>query len=348
MSRASVAHRPRWVWAAALVLLPLDECRLGATSPPAGSDRPTPFAASAATAIEVGVEALLETSQTRDRIEVLQVLALDSASPAFGGYSGMVLDAGGESLLAVSDRGTWLSLGLDHDADGRLTAVFAARIAPILDAAGEAVEGRMARDAESLTASANGWIVGFEGEHRLWRYAPADRRLGDHRAWPLRAPRGIRHAETNSGLEAVTALPDGRLLAIAEEPIGGGGTLEGWIGGDSRRWRRLRLPLRGAFRPTSLAALPNGDAILVERSFEPAEGVRIRISRLAAAGLRPRATLARDLLAELDESLPVDNFEASDARIDSDGKVLLYLLADDNFSNRQRTLLMQVRLPGGG
>jgi len=38
--------------------------------------------------------------------------------------------------------------------------------------------------------------------------------------------------------------------------------------------------------------------------------------------------------------LTIDNFEGIAARRLSDGRVRLYVISDDNFSGRQRTLLM--------
>ncbi len=42
-------------------------------------------------------------------------LNLFAKSRHFGGYSGLILDSSGTTLLAVSDAGTWLRANLDYD-----------------------------------------------------------------------------------------------------------------------------------------------------------------------------------------------------------------------------------------
>lgn len=299
-----------------------------------------------ARAIEVTATALLDAPRAVDRIEIRQVLALVSSDPAFGGYSGLVTVDDGAMFLATSDRGTWLHLVLADDATGRIERALSARVAPILDPNGHAVEGRMANDAESLIAIDEGFVVGFEGAHRLWRYACSAEALLECTPTKLRSPRAIRLAEENSGFEAVARLADGRLLAIAEELFDRRGHLRGWVASrPGARWRDVTLPAEGAFRPTSLVGLENGDAVLVERSYSRAEGVRVRISRLIGEDIRPGRALERDVLAHLDESLPIDNLEAAHAVADPEGGTTLYVISDDNFSARQRTLLLEIRLP---
>lgn len=296
--------------------------------------------------IEIRATRLLEQPRTVDRIEIRQVLELESDDPAFGGYSGLTIADGGSPFLAVSDRGTWLRLALADDADGRIGRVASAQAAPILDPSGAAVVGRMANDAESLITIDGAFVVGFEGAHRLWRYPCAGDAIFDCKPSPMRSPRDIRKADENNGFEAVAQLADGRLMILAEELLDRRGRLRGWIAArPGARWRGITLPAEGEFRPTSLVGLENGDAVLIERKFSPEEGVRIRISRFARGDIRPGRTLQREVLAILDESLPNDNLEAAHAIVDADGRTTLYVISDDNFSERQRTLLFEIGLP---
>ena len=46
------------------------------------------------------------------------------------------------------------------------------------------------------------------------------------------------------------------------------------------------------------------------------------------------------LIAELTLPLNIDNFEGISTRSDVNGGVIIYLISDDNFNSRQRTLLM--------
>jgi hypothetical protein len=98
------------------------------------------------------------------------------------------------------------------------------------------------------------------------------------------------------------------------------------------------------FVPTGAAVLPTGDVLVLERRFSWIGGLASRISRLAAAEIRPGATLAGREIAVLQTPVLHENFEtiAAAAR---DGETLIYLLSDDNYLPLlQRTLLVMFAL----
>ena len=301
--------------------------------------------------LEIEATPLFDAPQVIERLEIRQVLHLRSEDPGFGGLSGMVVAPDGATVLTVSDRGDWLHLQLSYADDGRIAGIPSATIGPILTPSGRPVEGRMEHDAESMIMLGDSYVVGFEGDHRLWRYACTGDDVFACRPTVQRPPRAIRRAGENNGFEAVATLADGRVLILAEELIDRRGRLRGWISAprtgnqDAKRWRAINLPVDGAYRPTSLIGLANGDAVLVERSYSAEEGVRIRISKLAGDSIRPGRTLTRDVIARLDDSLaPVDNLEAGHAIVDAAGNTTIFVISDDNFSDRQRTLLFELRL----
>ena len=88
------------------------------------------------------------------------------------------------------------------------------------------------------------------------------------------------------------------------------------------------------YRITGLDRDPAGDGwFVIERSFRPPGDVRARVRRMAPDGnLGP-------VLITLQQPGTVDNFEGI-AAVTTPGGVRLYLLSDDNFSDRQRTLLL--------
>lgn len=265
--------------------------------------------------------------------EILGILELRSGERWFGGLSGMVLD--GDRLVAVNDAGHWLSLRLDIDDSGRPLAVARLEIAPLGGLDGSKADG----DAEELVATADGLVVAFERRHRLWLYPHG--LSGPPR--PLAAPQGFSRMPANGGAEAVAALPGGELLVIAEEDEGG--LSPAWIGRPGA-WRRLAYRHHGEFRPTGAATLPDGDILVVERRFSWLGGVAMRLVRLDAAAIRDGATLEGGEVALLEPPLLVDNFEAVAVRPRAlDGRLVAYLLSDDNFQPLQSTLLMAVLLP---
>jgi hypothetical protein len=299
-------------------------------------------------ALRVEASAVIDSEVAIGALRLVAAFELTSDDPDFGGYSGMELAPDAQRLIAVSDRGSWLSLPLTHDEAGRLTGIGMGTLGPLLNTDGQPTEGRMENDAEELVDLGDSWLVAFEGQHRLWQYHGED---GVHGmagvtgvAKPFLHPRALRHAEKNGGMEAVAQLANGRLLIISESFLDRKKHLRGWIGGFGSRWQRVSLEKTGDFEPTSLAPLPGGDLLLLERSYSPARGVHIRLSRLRADTLEPGAHLVAEELARMDSRHPSDNFEASASRTGSNGETLIYLLSDDNFSQNQRTLLLQLVL----
>ncbi len=268
----------------------------------------------------------------------------------FGGFSGMAVGADGRRLAAVTDRGWWLLAELEHDADGTLLGLGSARLGPLREVDGAPVEGRERRDAEELVVlPGRGYLVTFEGDHRASLYSGslAEAAPPDGLPEPFPHPREIAAQDMNEGMEAAALLADGRLLIFAESRPGAE-VIPGWIGDPGVAavgWLPLSLASTGAFQPTGAAALPSGDVLLLERSYSEEQGVKARLSILGgrlAAGNR----LVSQELGRLEPPLTVDNMESVATRRGPGGEVLIYLLSDDNFNDRQRTLLLQFELLG--
>lgn len=256
---------------------------------------------------------------------------LTSGDPRFGGLSGLWIARGGERLTAVSDRGTLWLAEPEHADDGTLIGLSAWR----------AVEPGMmpgdptGRDAEALAATGGDLVIAYEGTHRLRRVpldAPASR------AAPLPTPPGLGEAH-NRGMEALVALPDGALLAIAEGVRTPGGDLAAWLIEDDRAELLAYAPAPG-FAPTGADRLEDTIYVL-ERRFSLLEGLAARVVALDTAEIRPGARLVGRELGVLRPPAISENFEAIAARRGPGGGVLLYLLSDDNFIALLRSLLLQ-------
>jgi len=207
------------------------------------------------------------------------------------------------------------------------------------------VEGRERYDAEELVELPGRFIVTFEGDHRLFDYAAEGEPAapcGRPREMP--APEGLSAADDNEGMEAVTPLADGRLLVFSEDLRDDRGDIVGWVGGEDG-WKALSLVPTETFVPTSAATFPDGDVLLLERSYsEETKVTRVRLSRIAAGSIAGGARLAGDELALLSPPRTVDNMEAVAIRQVDDDTLLIYVLSDDNYSATQRTLLMEFEL----
>jgi hypothetical protein len=275
-------------------------------------------------------------------VVLLTTLELEGDHAAFGGLSGLELGPDGKTLYVVSDRGHWLKVRLRLAADGRLEGFDGWCLAPLLDTRGTPVKKSL-RDAESISRlSGGGWLVGFEWEHRIWRYDSLD---GPAR--PFTSPTGLEGAPGNGGLESLTVLQDGRVLAISEHYRQTDLNLRGWLLQDGS-WHDVSYVTGGDYVPTDLAIIePSGDVFVLERAFVPVLGNRVRIRRIEAGRIVPGARLDPPEIASFGPPLTVDNFEGlAAARHPATGATLLYLVSDDNFSGTQRTLLYQLQLAG--
>ncbi len=265
-------------------------------------------------------------------------LELASDHPHFGGLSGLLLEPDGAGLLAVSDDGHWVSARIRLDDRGFLIGLEDAEIDVLHDPDNRPVTGKRAGDAEALTRLGDGTsLVAFEQEHRIWRYPAGPGGLGQAaQAFP--PPPGVDRLKGNNGLEALTKLPDDRLLALTEDD-GDTPTIPGFLWQDGQ-WSDIALVRRRPYLPTGATVLPSGDVLLLERRFSLLGGLGITIRRIPLAEIRPGATLDGEILAELSPPMIYDNMEGIAAQPEPGGGVRIYVISDDNFNVAQRTLLM--------
>ncbi len=265
-------------------------------------------------------------------------LELASNNPRFGGLSGLILEPDGKGLLAVSDDGHWVSARLRLNDRGFLVGLEDAEIDMLRDPDNRPLASKRAGDAEALTRLGDGTnLVAFEQKHRIWRYPAGPGGLGQAaQAFP--PPPALERFEGNNGLEALTELPDGRLLAMTEDN-GGAPTIPGFLWQDGQ-WSEIALVRRPPYLPTGATVLPSGDVLILERRFSLLGGLGITIRRIPLAEIEPGATLEGELLAELSPPMIYDNMEGIAALAEPGGGVRIYVISDDNFNVAQRTLLM--------
>jgi hypothetical protein len=263
-------------------------------------------------------------------------LALRSPDERLGGLSGLLVRPDGGAFTAISDNGYWIGANLIHDEDGNLADIAGMTITPMHAPGGQLLRRGVEHDAEALARAPEGGIfVGFERDHRLWRYEePGGLPV------PTQEPAELGEQPSSEGLEALTTLADNRLLALSEGLKTEGGVV-GWVRDAAGRWSRLTWRTGEGFRPTGAATLPDGDVLVLERRFLPPAA---RFRRIASAEIAPGAVLEGQRIARLEGTLTVDNMEGIDALRSSDGKVLIYVVSDDNYSPLQTTLLMMFEL----
>ena len=275
---------------------------------------------------------------------LLSAFRLESKDKRFGGLSGLAVGTDGK-LYAVSDNGYWISAKMVTDPNGVLSDLIDWRIASILTATKTPVNGAM-RDAEALAVTRDGsFLVAFEGNHRIWRYNPPPQTFESAPiAMPI--PAAIARAPSNGGIEGLTMLSDGRLLALTEEFENPDGSFKGWVINNGRFAELSYVPADG-FRVTDCAALNNGDVLVLERRYVPFGILSARLTLVKANSLQAGAKLIGKELLKIEQPLAVENFEGIAAQHSSKGTII-YIVSDDNYGRFQQTLLLQFLLPNTG
>ena len=278
-------------------------------------------------------------------------LVLTSPSRHFGGWSGLVMEADGRSLLAISDVGVWLTADIAYDGK-RPTGLTQARVGPLLGRDGRPLEAKREQDSEAVTliegTLARGTLlIGFERMHRIGRFEIRDRVVRAPSGY-LKMPPEASRMQQNQGIEALTVLQAGPLrgspIAFAERFTRGSGYHTGWI------WvrgepQRIHLQDIDGFNITDAAGLPDGGLLVLERYYRWTTGVKMRIRHLAAAEIVPGARLTGRTLLEADSDYEIDNMEGMALHRGSRGEVVVSLISDDNFNHfLQRTVFLQFAL----
>ena len=271
-------------------------------------------------------------------------VSMSANSANFGGWSDLHVSPDGRTLTTISDLGSWLTATIDYDSKGNLVGLSRGRIGSLRGLDGRPLTNKIEADAEAMAPLPDGsWLVSFERQHRIWRYPSLD-----GTPVPINPPPDFERQPENGGVEAMAGLSDGRVIAISEEYSPTPGAVAGWIGqpGPDGRyaWQTFNYPKIADFNPTAMTPLPGGGFVLLERAFDMARGVRVRVMRMEAADVQPGATAKPRELARLVSPMVVDNLEGVAASKGPRGETLVWLISDDNFNPLQRNLLLLFEL----
>lgn len=291
------------------------------------------------------------TPPANEHLEWRGGLVLTSPSPQFGGWSGLLMDPEGKRFLALSDSGAWMTGEVTYEGH-RPRGLSAARIGALRDQAGEPLRTQNDRDSEAITLASGTLaqgeaLVAFERNSRIARVD-----IGPDGVSPIKAllpiPQDARNVG-NNGFEAILRLEAGAhvgaIVAFLEHPLPGENLHRGWIwiGGVPAALRVAGVSDHGI---TDAVSLPDGSVLMLERRYRPADGVRIRLRRVAADAVVPGGTVEGEVLLEADEgTAEIDNLEALAVTRTTDGETVVTIMSDDNFNlPAQRTLFLQFTL----
>lgn len=270
-----------------------------------------------------------------------------SDQPLYGALSSIRFREDGETFVGVLDTGHFLTGRIERDGEGKLSGIADANIAAMLDSKGQEYARKYMVDAEGLSLRGSHAYVSFEQRHRIDVFdldqLNAAKPIG---SLPHLIPTSELRA--NGGIETLAQAPQdsplkGALVAIAEQSVDQDGNLYAAI---------LEGPLKGQFKVTKRddfavtdgTFLPNGDLLLLERRFNFAHGVGMRIRRVKAETIRPGALVDGELLLDAGMSYQIDNMEGIDAVQMPDGSTHLFVVSDNNHSFLQRNLMLEFKL----
>ncbi len=279
--------------------------------------------------------------------EFLGGLEMVSPERLFGSLSSIRFRDDHTHFVGVLDTGHWMTGRIEREASGKLSGLADVEIATMRNGVGQSFEGKGFMDAEGVALHGDRVLVSFEQQHRVDSYPdPGFETSRATGTMPL--PFQRKQLRANRGFETVAVSPmdsplKGGTLIVAERSLDDDGNayaaiLDGPLKG------KLTLSHYGDFDATDGAFLPNGDLLLLERRFNMAEGIGMRIRRIKSSDIRPGAVMDGEILMQSDFSDQIDNMEGLDAFSAADGTTHVIIVSDDNHSILQRNLMLEFRL----
>ncbi|MEL7429208.1 MAG: esterase-like activity of phytase family protein [Pseudomonadota bacterium] len=282
------------------------------------------------------------SNQTRfGALEFLGGLVLTSDHTEFGGLSGIRFDGDGRAVM-VTDKARVITADLARDGT-RPAALNNARITRIKATNGRTITGAGDKDAEALEIAGSSYFVGFERNDRVMRFTrKADALVADPGYLVDFNPESF---PDNKGAEAAALDPkSGNLFVFAELALDENGDHRGYVISRGKVIKNLTVTMRNGFSLTDAAFLPDGDLILLERYFNPFTGVFMRMRRIKSETIASGDVLDGEILIDVSYSHEIDNMEGLAIGPIDAGRTRLTIVSDDNFSARQRTLLLEFML----
>lgn len=277
-------------------------------------------------------------------LEFVGGLEMTSPSRDFGALSAFRFLKPGSDFIGVADTGFWFFGTVTHDADKRPSGIANFRMQQMVDASGEPIDTKWEVDAEGLAVKDGIATVGFERDQRVAQFRiDPDNMKAPFRQLDFLVP--ARELRQNRGFETVThANPYGQhaggLVVVSERSLDKSGNVYAAIIEGPHKGV-FTVKRNGDFDITDGAFLPDGDLLLLERSFSMARGVKMRLRRIYGESVEKGAVADGPVLVEADMGYQIDNMEGLDVWTRDDGALMVSLVSDDNHSILQRNLYLE-------
>ncbi|MDO9525831.1 MAG: esterase-like activity of phytase family protein [Gemmobacter sp.] len=251
-----------------------------------------------------------------------------------GGVSAIHVYDDGVRFLALSDRGRLISGRFIRDAQGRIASVTVDAIHALKGTDGKTLAIEDA-DSEGIAVGPDGRIyVSFEGL-RVARVLAYDRVDGPATALP-RAPEFVK-MRLNKALESLAIDQHGRLHTLPEDTDGDRFPL---FRLDGNQWKVIaHLARLDSFLPVSADFGPDGRFYILERDFRVPAGFSTRLRRFAPGDWTSPETLIHTRGGRF------GNLEGMSVTYDTNRRLRVTMVSDDNFLPIQRAEIIEYFLP---
>lgn len=260
---------------------------------------------------------------------------------AFGGLSAMSILPDGR-IQALNDTATMFTF----PQPGERGAGVVKRLPVLKNRSGRWKPG--STDSESMAVDpVTGKIwAGFELTHMICRY-PADlSKVETCRTWPE-----MKEWTDTSSIESLARLPDGRFLVIAEGAYGYGEGRDVLLFADDPSEDKAQPPVLMryippvGYDPTDAVAIGGDRLLVLNRRATVYDGFTAIITLVDIGAMKAGAVLPGKEVARFAPPVLADNFEAMTVQRGPDGRMILWVLSDNNHLFFQRTLLLKFALP---
>ena len=284
-------------------------------------------------------------SETRfGPLEFVGGLEMTSPESDFGALSAFRFTTPGGDFVGVADTGFWFFGTVERDGDQRPSGMSNFRMEQMVDTDGKPIKKKGLVDAEGLDVKDGLATVGFERNHRVSQFKvdPGNMKAALRDLDFLVPANELRQ---NRGFETVTRANrngqhEGGLVVVSEKSLDRQRNIFAAIIEGPHKGI-FTIKRSGDFDITDGAFLPDGDLLLLERSFTMAEGVKMRLRRIYGEEIAKGAVADGPILFAADMAYQIDNMEAMDVWTRADGALMVSLMSDDNHSILQRNLYLE-------
>lgn len=281
-------------------------------------------------------------SESTGRAEFMQQFIWDQGRYGLGGFSGLIIDDFGHTMIALSDNGVLVKATIERTNNGRIANAHITNTYPL-----RGLDGRILhkdfQDAEGIArAPDNRLYISFEGTHRILMYTPDPYSNNPMHAAaqavlspPFQA-QGHAVPKPNKSLEALAISNYGAVFTWVEATAQT--TYPVYRYADGHWDNDLHIIKRGAYMVVGADFDDAGNLYILERHFSFLHGgtrSRVRRFRTTATGLDNE-----QVVLETDFGV-FDNLEGISLWRTKLGVLCMTLISDDNNNFLQRTELIE-------